>query len=216
MPRHKSARYASAGQRTRGRAYCRRPGGNSELRGVMIGKVARMRLANLEPEFGPAVRAWPSHLARSMSSPRRLAPFPTNIFYVVEVEKTEHAGELVVTLRTWVIAANQRRPGARSSRRAMARRQPQSSSDRPADRGGETTGLPADHAETPSLGRGRWSTARAIRWPWRQIARRVSRAIAVTPAHSGRTRAPIPVGPGHRFRYDAGAKSGATRALIPV
>jgi hypothetical protein len=35
-------------------------------------------------------------------------------------------------------------------------------------------------------------------------------------AYSGRTRAPIPERPGHRFRYDAGAKSGATRALIPV
>ena len=35
-------------------------------------------------------------------------------------------------------------------------------------------------------------------------------------AYSGRIRAPIPAGPGHRFRNDAGAKSGAIRALIPV
>jgi hypothetical protein len=35
-------------------------------------------------------------------------------------------------------------------------------------------------------------------------------------AYSGRIRAAIPAGPEHRFRNDAGAKSGAIRALIPV
>jgi Restriction endonuclease len=34
-------------------------------------------------------------------------------------------------------------------------------------------------------------------------------------AYSGRIRAVIPAGPGHRFRNDAGAKSGTIRALIP-
>jgi len=35
-------------------------------------------------------------------------------------------------------------------------------------------------------------------------------------AYSGLTRAPIPAPSGHRFRNDAGAKSGGIRALIPV
>jgi hypothetical protein len=35
-------------------------------------------------------------------------------------------------------------------------------------------------------------------------------------AYSGLTRAGIPAASGHRFRNDAGAKSGRTRALIPA